>query len=812
MPIIEAMASGAPVVASAHPSLDEACGDAAVRADPESPEAIAAAIREALARRDELRAQGLAHARALLVARARRDLPAAGVRAIRVAHRHDAARARRAPAPRATSRRCCAHLDVPVEVSFPATLAAARRVARDALWYPRLRARGGVDVLHCPTFRGPFRVARAARRHRPRPRRAAASRVVQPLDARLHALRRAAGRARRDARDRRLGVHEARARRAARRPEAKIRVVPNAVDDVFTPDGPARRGRLRARGRNARAAQEPGADRGGASTASCASSARAAGAASSRRRTSPGSARSPTTSSRALYRGARCLVYASLYEGFGIPVAEALACGCPVVTSARQRRWPSSPATTRRYVDPRDVASIRAGIARAVAPAPRRVAELAGGGARRRRRSTRSSRDRARRRRARPQPHRRRDVRLEPAPRAAARRAATCASPPSRATPSSSPTASSRSRCRHASRSCGWRGRCRGCCAGCGPTLAHFQHALPLGWRGPSVVTVHDLSFERDPSAMGLLDRLTFRMVVPRAARRADHVLAVSERTKRDLVELYGVARREDRRDPERRRPRVLAGRRARRVPALRRRDPAAQGPARGARRGPRRRSAACRRRPREGAELAARAAGGRRRPARLRGEGRARRPLPRRGGARPARRATRASGCRCSRRWRAARRSFSDDPALREVAGDAACSPSRRRGRDRGVAERTSVGRDRAREALLLGGDVRAGPPTCTERCWRVRVSAVVVSHGARASAGVHVELGSADEAAALQMPAPPGASRLERRLSAPRPTSTSYCPHDAARPPPPHQGMVSEAGGARWRSTRDHRRADRG
>src|SRR5262249_38798993 len=34
-----------------------------------------------------------------------------------------------------------------------------------------------------------------------------------------------------------------------------------------------------------------------------------------------------------LYRGARCLVYASLYEGFGIPVAEALACGCAIVTS-----------------------------------------------------------------------------------------------------------------------------------------------------------------------------------------------------------------------------------------------------------------------------------------------------------------------------------------------------------------------------------------------------------------------------------------------------------------------------------------------
>jgi glycosyltransferase involved in cell wall biosynthesis len=62
MPITEAMACGAPVVASAHLSLDEACGDAAVRADPESPEAFAAAIREALDSRDELRRKGFAHA------------------------------------------------------------------------------------------------------------------------------------------------------------------------------------------------------------------------------------------------------------------------------------------------------------------------------------------------------------------------------------------------------------------------------------------------------------------------------------------------------------------------------------------------------------------------------------------------------------------------------------------------------------------------------------------------------------------------------------------------------------------------------
>jgi alpha-1,3-rhamnosyl/mannosyltransferase len=64
MPITEAMASGAPVVASSHPSLDDAAGTAALRADPESAEALAGAVREALVRRDELRAAGIEHARA----------------------------------------------------------------------------------------------------------------------------------------------------------------------------------------------------------------------------------------------------------------------------------------------------------------------------------------------------------------------------------------------------------------------------------------------------------------------------------------------------------------------------------------------------------------------------------------------------------------------------------------------------------------------------------------------------------------------------------------------------------------------------
>jgi glycosyltransferase involved in cell wall biosynthesis len=73
------------------------------------------------------------------------------------------------------------------------------------------------------------------------------------------------------------------------------------------------------------------------------------------------------------------------------------------------------------------------------------------------------------------------------------------------------------------------------------PALAHFQHSLPLACPCPAVVTVHDLSFERDASLMGTRDRLIFRTVVPRSARRAARVLAVSERTKRDLVELYGI-------------------------------------------------------------------------------------------------------------------------------------------------------------------------------------------------------------------------------------------------------------------------------
>jgi glycosyltransferase involved in cell wall biosynthesis len=73
------------------------------------------------------------------------------------------------------------------------------------------------------------------------------------------------------------------------------------------------------------------------------------------------------------------------------------------------------------------------------------------------------------------------------------------------------------------------------------PELGHFQHAIPLRCPCPAIVTIHDLSFERDPKLLGPKDRLVFRTVVPRAVRKAVHLIAVSERTKADLVELYGV-------------------------------------------------------------------------------------------------------------------------------------------------------------------------------------------------------------------------------------------------------------------------------
>ena len=59
MPVVEALASGVPAVVSSHPSLDEASGDVALRADPDSPVAFADALEHAL---DSPRGTGVEHA------------------------------------------------------------------------------------------------------------------------------------------------------------------------------------------------------------------------------------------------------------------------------------------------------------------------------------------------------------------------------------------------------------------------------------------------------------------------------------------------------------------------------------------------------------------------------------------------------------------------------------------------------------------------------------------------------------------------------------------------------------------------------
>jgi glycosyltransferase involved in cell wall biosynthesis len=62
LPVLEAMACGAPVVAARRGALEEVAGGAAVLVDPLDPDAIAAGLHEAIDRREELRPLGLARA------------------------------------------------------------------------------------------------------------------------------------------------------------------------------------------------------------------------------------------------------------------------------------------------------------------------------------------------------------------------------------------------------------------------------------------------------------------------------------------------------------------------------------------------------------------------------------------------------------------------------------------------------------------------------------------------------------------------------------------------------------------------------
>ena len=241
-------------------------------------------------------------------------------------------------------------------------------VYRDAWWYPvslpRLARRERLNVLHCPTFRGPLRTPGvplvvtvhdlAVLRH---PEvfnlwtrhysRACVPRVV-----------RAASRV--------IAVSEFTKRELVEllgTSEEKISVVPNGVADVFSPNGPAADGDYVL----AVGTLEPrkNLERVEQAVRLAGAELRVVGARGWGGIDAAGwQGRVSDEELARLYRGARCLVYASLYEGFGLPIVEAMACGAPVVTSAGGATEETAGGAAV-LVDPRDADAIAAGIAEA---------------------------------------------------------------------------------------------------------------------------------------------------------------------------------------------------------------------------------------------------------------------------------------------------------------------------------------------------------------------------------------------------------------------------------------------------------------
>jgi glycosyltransferase involved in cell wall biosynthesis len=247
----------------------------------------------------------------------------------------------------------------------------ASAVARDALWYPLAlrRAARGADVLHCPSFRGPASSEiplvvtvhdLAVLRHPEVFNRwtRAYSRAFVPCVVR--------------AAQRVIAVSEFTNRELVellRVPAERIRVVPNGVDAAFAPEG------ARAGGEYVLAVGTLEPRKNLPRLASAARRAgielRVAGARGWGNVRVGGDGVSflgfvGDDELAALYRGALCVAYPSLYEGFGIPVLEALACGAPVVTSAGSAMAELADGAAV-LVDPRDEASIADGIREAIA-------------------------------------------------------------------------------------------------------------------------------------------------------------------------------------------------------------------------------------------------------------------------------------------------------------------------------------------------------------------------------------------------------------------------------------------------------------
>ncbi len=74
------------------------------------------------------------------------------------------------------------------------------------------------------------------------------------------------------------------------------------------------------------------------------------------------------------------------------------------------------------------------------------------------------------------------------------------------------------------------------------PDLLHgMAYALPAGWRGPTVVSVYDLSFMRFPRAFNVTNRVYLTAATRASTKRARAVFTISEHTRRDIVRLLNV-------------------------------------------------------------------------------------------------------------------------------------------------------------------------------------------------------------------------------------------------------------------------------
>jgi len=73
--------------------------------------------------------------------------------------------------------------------------------------------------------------------------------------------------------------------------------------------------------------------------------------------------------------------------------------------------------------------------------------------------------------------------------------------------------------------------------------VLHVQFTAPPFAPCPVVVSIHDLSFEHLPETFNRRSRAQLRLTVRRSARKASHILALSEHARADIIATYGMSR-----------------------------------------------------------------------------------------------------------------------------------------------------------------------------------------------------------------------------------------------------------------------------